>query len=166
MSIEKPTTWETNEDVVRFLLGKLGDALGLGLESVEGQQTLVGASGAKWEIDAKGVKADGDAIVVIECRRYPKDSLKQSAVAALAWTISDLNASGGIVVTPIGVQQGGQLVFATAAGIQVVQLDADSTTENYMLKFLGDVFVGPAGARLTLTGGVPEIRIAPAEPDE
>jgi hypothetical protein len=88
-------------------------------------------------------------------------------VAALAWTISDLNASGGIVVTPIGVQQGGQLVFfATAAGIQVVQLDADSTTENYMLKFLGDVFVGPAGARLTLTGGVPEIRIAPAEPDE
>ncbi|QCH23412.1 hypothetical protein [Mycobacteroides salmoniphilum] len=99
MSIEKRTSWETYEDVARLLLDKIGDALGLGLESIEGKQTLVGASGTKWEIDAKGVSADGEAVVVIECRRYPKSSLKQSDMAALAWTINDLGASGGIVVT-------------------------------------------------------------------
>ena len=56
-----------------------------------------------------GVSADGEAVVVIECRRYPKSSLKQSDMAALAWTINDFSASGGLVVTPIGVQKGGQL---------------------------------------------------------
>ncbi|KRQ26418.1 hypothetical protein AOT83_19045 [Mycobacteroides sp. H001] len=165
MSIEKPTSWETYEEVARLLLDKIGDALGLRLESIEGKQTLVGASGTKWEIDAKGVSADGEAVVVIECRRYPKSSLKQSDMAALAWTINDLGASGGIVVTPIGVQKGGQLV-AAAAGIKVIQLDADSSTESYLLKFLGDVFVGPGRAHLTLMGGVPEIRVAPAKSNE
>lgn len=116
MGIEEPTTWKSYEDVARYLLEKLGDALGLGLESVERKQTLVGESGAEWEIDGKGVKADGGAIVVVECRRYTTSRVKQSAVASLAWTISDLGASGGIVVTPIGVQRGGQLI-AEAAGI-------------------------------------------------
>ena len=59
MGTEETTTWESYEGVARFLLEKLGDALGLGLESVEGKQTLVGESGAEWEIDGKGVKADG-----------------------------------------------------------------------------------------------------------
>ena len=90
MGIEEPTTWESYEDVARFLLEKLGDKLGLGLERVEGKQKLVGESGAEWEIDGKGVKADGGAIVVVECRRYTTSRVKQSAVASLAWTISDL----------------------------------------------------------------------------
>ena len=90
--------------------------------------------------------------------------MKQSAVASLAWTISDLGASGGIVVTPIGVQRGGQLI-AEAAGIQIVHLDADSTTTGYLLKFLGNVFAGPRGSTLTLTGGVPDVRVAPSKPN-
>ena len=76
-----------------------------------------------------------------------------------------LGASGGIVVTPIGVQQGGQLI-AEAADIQIVHLDADSTTTGYLLKFLGNVFVGPRGATLTLTGGVPGVTVAPSKPNE
>jgi hypothetical protein len=52
-------------------------------------------------------------------------------MAALAWTISDVGVSGGIVVTPIGVQRGGQLV-AKSAGIEVVHLAANSTpTDTY-----------------------------------
>jgi hypothetical protein len=165
MGTEEAATWESYEDVARYLLEKLGDALGLGLESVEGNQTLVGESGAEWEIDGKGVKADGGAIVVVECRRYTTSRVKQSAVASLAWTISDLGASGGIVVTPIGVQRGGQLI-AKAADIQIVHLDADSTTTGYLLKFLGNVFVGPRGATLTLTGGAPDITVASTKPNE
>jgi hypothetical protein len=68
-------------------------------------------------------------------------------------------------VTPIGVQQGGQLI-AEAEGIQVVHLDENSTTEGYLLEFLGDVFVGPRGATLTLTGGVPDVTVMPAKPNE
>jgi hypothetical protein len=77
-------------------------------------------------------------------------------MGALAYRISDVGASGGIVVTPIGVQRGGQLI-AKAAGIQIVHLDADSTTTGYLLEFLGNVFVGVHGATLTLTGGVPDV---------
>jgi len=66
-------------------------------------------------------------------------------VAQLAWTISDLGASGGIVVTPIGVQQDGGEKIAKDA-IKVVHLDADSTTTDYVLKFLGSVFIGCVGA--------------------
>jgi hypothetical protein len=165
MTAEEPTTWESYEDVARYLLEKLGDALGLELETVEGKQKLVGKSGMEWEIDGKGVKTDGEAIVVIECRRHTTSRLKPEAMGALAYRISDVGASGGIVVTPIGVQRGGQLI-AEAAGIQIVRLDADSTTTGYLLEFLGNVFIGVRGATLTLTGGVPDVTVAPTKPNE
>ena len=34
---EPPKTWETYEQVACYLLEKMGDTLGLGLESVEGE---------------------------------------------------------------------------------------------------------------------------------
>ncbi len=142
MESEESTTWESYEDVARYLLDKMGDALGL--ERVEGKQTLTGESGTTWEIDGKGVRANAGAIVVIECRRYTTSKLKQKDMAAMAWTISDVGASGGIVVTPIGVQRGGQIV-AKSAGIEVVHLDANSTRTDYVLSFLHNVFVGVAG---------------------
>ena len=107
---------------------------------MEGKQSLVGESGTTWVIDGKGVRANHGAIVVIECRRYTTSRLKQEYMAGLAWRISDVGASGGIVVTPIGVQGGGQIV-AKSAGIEVVHLDANSTTD-YVLKFLNKVFLG------------------------
>jgi hypothetical protein len=117
---------------------------------VEGKQTLVGESGATWEIEGKGVKADDGAIVVIECRRYTTSRLKQKDMAALAWTISDVGASGGIVVTPIGVQRGGKIV-AKSASIEVVHLDANSTTTDYVLNFLNNVFIGASTVPMTVT---------------
>ena len=81
---KEPTTWESYEEVARYLLEKMGDALGLGLERVEGKQKLVGESGTTWEIDGKGVRADDGAIVVIECRRYTTSKLKQEDMAGLA----------------------------------------------------------------------------------
>ena len=118
MESEELTTWESYEDVARYLLDKIGDALGL--ERVEGKQTLVGESGTTWEIDGKGVRADAGAIVVIECRRYTTSKLKQKDMAAMAFSISDVGASGGIVV----------------------HLDANSTATNYVLSFVNNVFAG------------------------
>ena len=42
MEAKKPTIWESYEEVARYLLEKMGDTLGLGLERVEGKQKLVG----------------------------------------------------------------------------------------------------------------------------
>jgi hypothetical protein len=142
---EEPTTWESYEDVARHLLNELGDELGLELEGVEGKQGLVGKSGTTWEIDGKGIKADGGAIVVIECRRLTTSKVKQEDMAAIAWRISDVGASGGIVVTPIGAQKGAELV-AQSANIEVVKLDENSTTTDYVLKFLDKVFIGASAA--------------------
>ena len=147
---EPPTTWETYEQVARYLLEKMGDTLGLGLESVEGKQKLVGKSGMEWEIDGKGVKADGEAIVVIECRRYTTSKLKPDAIGGLAYKIGDVGAAGGIVVTPIGVQQGGEKI-AKYEGIDVIHLNKDATTTDFVLEFLERVFIG-ASAELRATG--------------
>ncbi len=133
--------WKSYEEVARYLLEQMGDVLGLGLERVEGKQKLVGKSGATWEIEGKGVRADDGAIVVIECRRYTTSKLKQEAMGGLAYRIGDLGASGGIVVTPIGVQQGGEII-AKYEGIETVHLDENSTTTDYVLRYLTNLFVG------------------------
>ena len=164
MGTEEPTTWQSYEEVARFLLQKLSDRLGLGLEGVEDKQKLTGEA-TDWEIDGRGVGTEDGAVIVIECRRLTTSKVKQNAVAALAYSIRDLGASGGIIVTPIGVQRGGQRI-AEREGIKVVRLAADSTTENYLLEFLGSVVVGPRAAKLTLTGGVPDVRITPAKPEQ
>ena len=55
--------------VAAFLLNEFADHLGL--ERVEGKQDVPGqVSGTTWEIDGKGLKADGEAFIIIECRRY------------------------------------------------------------------------------------------------
>ena len=135
MGTEEPTTWQSYEEVARFLLQKLSDRLGLGLEGVEDKQKLTGEA-TDWEIDGRGVGTEDGAVIVIECRRLTTSKVKQNAVAALAYSIRDLGASGGIMATPIGVQRGGQRI-AEREGIKVVRLAADSTTENYLLEFLG-----------------------------
>jgi hypothetical protein len=163
---EEPTAWEGYEEVARYLLEKLSDTLGLGLERVKGKQKLVGKSGMEWTVDGKGVKTEDGAIIVIECKRYPTSRVEAEEVGGIAYRISDVDATGGIIVTPIGVQAGGAKI-AEYEGIQIVQLDADSTlTAGYLLRFLDRIVVGPGGATLTLRGGVPNVTIAPAEPKE
>src|SRR6478672_9696417 len=118
MGAEESTTWETYEEVARYLLEKMGDTLGLGLERVEGKQKLVGKA-TNWTVDGKGVKTEDGAIVVIECRRYTTSKLDQEDIGGFAYRIGDVGAAGGIVVTPIGVQEGGRKI-AKYEGIQIV----------------------------------------------
>jgi hypothetical protein len=156
MEAEESTSWETYEEVARYLLENMGDTLGLGLERVEGKQKLVGKSGMKWTVDGKGVKTEDGAIVVIECRRYTTSKLKPEAMGGFAYRIGDVGAAGGIVVTPIGVQEGGEKI-AKYEGIEIVHLDANSTTTDYVLSFLDKVFIGastvPTAVTVTLTAG-------------
>jgi hypothetical protein len=143
------------------LLEKWSADFGLGLESVEGKQKLVGQSGTEWEIDAKGVRGD-DGPVVVECKRYTSSKVDQGTVAKLAYSISDVGASGGILVTPIGVR-GGQLI-ANAEDIKIIHLDANSDASAYVMQFLGNIVIGPAPARVTVTAFAPTVTITPADP--
>ena len=130
--------WERYEQTAQYLLNEFATHFGLG--RVEGKQLVPGESGTEWEIDAKGVKVDGEGFLIVECRRW-KSSLSQEHVAALAYRIKDARAQGGILVTPTELQKGARKI-AEHESIHHVILDKDSTTEAYVIEFLDKVFVG------------------------
>jgi restriction endonuclease len=142
--------WKTYEEVAVYLLNQIASELGL--ERVEGKQDVYGSrSLTKWEIDGKGVEADGEGFVIIECRRYTTSKQNQEKVAALAYRIKDAGANRGILVSPLGFQEGANKV-AAAEGIVEVLMDANSTHADYMLRFLNKVFVGASDVAAATEG--------------
>ncbi len=132
--------WESYEEVAEFLLNKMASFFGL--EAVESKQKVAGLrSGTEFEIDAKGVAKGGEGFIIIECRRHTKSKLDQEQVGGLAYRILDTGAAGGIIVSPLGLQEGAARI-AEAEGIVSVRMDANSTTKNYILGFLNQVFLG------------------------
>lgn len=131
--------WESYEEVAAYLLNQFVEHFGLG--RFEGKQIVAGQSGTEWEIDAKGCSADGSQFVVVECKRHTKTGISQAITGALAWSIQDMGGSGGILVSPIGLQEGAKKV-AASAGIQEVLLDQNSTRTDYVLKFLNRICLG------------------------
>ena len=139
----KMKTFENYEQVATFLIGQFSE--NFGLDRVEGKQNVVGLrSGTSWEIDGKGVTEDGEAFLIIECKRYTSSRPNQEILAGLAYRIHDTRAAGGIIVTPMGIQEGAAQV-ANAEGIVTVKLDPLSTTSDYVLKFLNKVMIGASG---------------------
>ncbi len=134
-----PKAWTNYEHVARHLLEQFANHFGLG--RVEGKQLVPGASGTEWELDAKAVRAEGEGIIIVECRRYPNSRLTQEEVGGLAFRISDIGADGAILVSPLDLQTGTKLV-AESAAIQHVRLRPDSTTTDYLMRHLNNVFVG------------------------
>ena len=118
------------------------DIAKLGLDRVEDKQKVIGQrSGCEWEIDGKGVKVGDEGFVIVECRRYTKSKQKQEQMAALAYRIMDTGADGGIIVSPLGLQEGATKV-AQAENIRTVLMDENSTRTDYMFRFLNEVFLG------------------------
>ncbi|HEY4215104.1 MAG TPA: restriction endonuclease [Steroidobacteraceae bacterium] len=132
------SSWKDYEEVACHLLNEFGGRFGLG--HVEGKQIVPGASGTEWEIDAKASQTEGKGFLVVECRKHTKN-ISQSQIAALAYTIEDTGADGGIMVTPVDLQSGALLV-ARCEGIQHIKLSRDSTTSDYLLEFLGNAIHG------------------------
>lgn len=132
-------TWRTYEEVAQYLLNQFAEHFKLG--RVEGKQIVPGESGTEWEIDAKGIKTDGEGFLIVECRRYTKSRLNQESMAALAFRIQDTGAQGGIVVSPLELQSGAKKVAACSDVIHVT-LDPKSTATDYIMKFLNQIFVG------------------------
>lgn len=139
MSKADKTEWRSYEEVATYLLNQFAEHFELG--RVEAKQVLPGESGTEWEIDAKGVAEDGITSIIVECKRHTKTGVSQAIAGSLAFTIKDVGASGGILVSPLGLQDGAKKV-AKAAGITEVILTENSTTTDYFLEFLNKLCVG------------------------
>ena len=85
----------------------------------------------------------GDGIVLVECRRYTTSKQNQEKIAALAYRIHYTKAEGGIMVSPLGLQTGAEKV-ADANNIKSIEIDANSTPENFTIRFLNKLFIGIA----------------------
>lgn len=119
--------WETYEEVAAYVLKMVGKKFGLA--DVEGKQKVPSKhTGTAWEIDAKGIQESDGALVIIECRRYTSSHLSQKDVGSIAYSIRDIVASGGIVVSPYPLQRGAQKVAETD-NIRHVQLDPCSARD-------------------------------------
>lgn len=132
--------WKEYEQVAAQLLNEF--ATHFGFDRVEEGQKLLGVrSSAQWKVDAKGVRDSDGAIFVIECRRYPKRRINQEAIAGLSYRIQDIGANGGIIVSPLQIQEGARRV-AKAEKIISVQLDPNSTPSDFAMRFFGRLMVG------------------------
>jgi len=134
-SIEKP--WESYQEAAPAILQTIADKFGV--TSFEGKQSIQGED-TEWEIDAKGVREGSDVFLIVECRRYTTSRLKQEQLGGLAFRIQDTGASGAIVVSPLGLQEGAKRI-AEAEGIYSVRLTADSTIQDYFMEFMGNLFL-------------------------
>jgi hypothetical protein len=138
--VSSQQSWKSYEDVARYFLNRFRQEFGL--ERVDPKQKIPGSSGTSWEIDAKGVReGDNSAIMLVECRQHRSKRLDQEAVGGLAYRITDTGASGGIIVSPLPLQDGAKKV-AEANNIFHVQLGPDSTPENFAMSFFYKIFVG------------------------
>ncbi|GHU15509.1 hypothetical protein FACS189441_7270 [Betaproteobacteria bacterium] len=136
---QKEKQWQTYEEVATYLLNRFAEDFGLG--RVEGKQIVPAESGTKWEIDAKGCKDNDTSFVIVECKRYTTNKINQETVAGLAYRIKDTNASGAILVSPIGLQAGAKKI-AEKENIIPVTLNQEATTVQYILAFLTNVCIG------------------------
>ena len=132
--------WSTYEQVAAYLLDK--NAKEFGLERVEGKQSIPGQrSGTNRVVDAKGIKDNGIGFVIIECRRYTTSKQNQEKMGALAYRIIDTGASGGIIVSPMGLQSGAEKVASSERILEVI-LNADSTPHEFAMRFLNKLMIG------------------------
>jgi hypothetical protein len=133
-------TWRSYEEVAAYLLNQFASEFGL--ERVEGKQEVVGQrSGTTWEIDAKGFRQGDSGFFIVECRRYTTSKQNQEKLGGLAYRIIDTGAEGGIIVSPLGLQEGAEHI-AAAENIVSVQLNGESTQHEYILRFLNKIMIG------------------------
>jgi len=141
---------ERYEEVTRAILFTCREQLGF--KDVQPKGDIPGESGTSWEIDAICHPADTNGVILVECRRHTTRSIDQEQVGGLVFRIIDTGAEGGLMVTPIGYQEGAQLV-AKAGNVTLVTLNADATEREYVLKVAEHLFVGKeARVRIVLGG--------------
>jgi hypothetical protein len=132
--------WETYEQVGTYLLDTFAEEFGL--DRVEDKQELPGhRSGTSWEIDAKACRQGSDGFVIVEFRRRTTSRQNQDQLGGLAYRIIDTGAEGGIIVSPLGLQEGAKKV-AASENVVSVTLNENCNRHEYVMRFLNKLMVG------------------------
>jgi hypothetical protein len=133
------TTWKSYEDLAVALLSQWAEEFGF--EKVEqGGKTTGLRSGTGYALDGKAFRRGKEGFLIVECRRYSTTKQKQEQVGALAYRIIDTGAAGGLLVSPLGLQKGAELV-ASAERIEPVLLDQNSTTIDHVIRWMNKTFL-------------------------
>jgi hypothetical protein len=144
--------WQNYEEAATYLLNRFAEEFGL--KFVEGKQKVEGRrSRRSWTIDAKGVVGD-EGFFIVECRRYTTSKQNQEKLGGLAYRIIDTGAAGGIIVSPLGLQEGAAGV-AAAEQIISVELTADSTPTEFAIQFLNKLCLGISAKSTSSTSATP-----------
>ncbi|MGZ8226033.1 MAG: restriction endonuclease [Methylococcaceae bacterium] len=132
--------WKDYEKATIYLLNQFASAFSL--DGFLWKETIHGHhSGTDWEIDGKGFNDGNDGFLIVECRRYTTSKQCQEKIAALAYKIHDTGATGGIIVSPMGLQSGAEKV-ASAENVISVKLTPNITNQEYMMEFLNKIMIG------------------------
>jgi hypothetical protein len=130
----KKQAWETYEDVARQLINDIKSYLGLSMVNPD-KKKFPKKDGGRCEIDVSAYNMSDGKLVLVECRKENR-RLIQEEVHGFAYRIQQTNAMRGIIVTTIGLQEGG-VIAANGAKIQTIKLDPSSTLDNYIAQFIG-----------------------------
>jgi hypothetical protein len=134
----KPNDYEDYERVTAQILKNLRDELGI--ETVNQKTVVPGQSGTSWKCDVTCYKTGTQKLVIVECRKY-RSKIKQEDMGGFAYRVEDAGATEGLMVTPIGYQQGAQLV-ANSAKIGMATLNPEATEYEYALQIAKKLFIG------------------------
>jgi hypothetical protein len=134
----KSKAWTSYEQVATDLIERFRKEFGLA--SVEKKQKVQGHD-TVWEIDGKGLLEGNQGFLVVECRRYLSKKQNQQQLGSLAYSIIDTGAAGGIIVSPLGLQEGAARIAASRNVIDV-KLGPKSTPEQFAIQFLDKLFLG------------------------
>lgn len=125
------------ERVAQVILNNLRDRLGF--ERVVGTTKPVGKrSGKKIQIDCTAYGLDGSK-TLIECRKHSRPIDVNQMRAFYYVVYRDIEADGGIIVSPVGFQEGAEAV-AHAEKIDMFLLNADATEGTYTLQVGNQIF--------------------------
>jgi hypothetical protein len=142
--------WESFEDAFRAILEAHKEFFGL--DSVEpAPGTAKAASGYVYNIEVLGYTKGDERLVLFECRRK-KRNVEPGEAGEFAYRILTTGANKGYFVTTLdkGLSEGAKM-HADYEQIGHIQLSADATPHEYVMKYLNNFFVGVVG-RLTLGG--------------
>jgi hypothetical protein len=153
MATNNSSSWRTFEDAVRAIVTQHGDFFGLGAVAA-GPGQVKGESGFIWNIEVIGYAAAHEKLVMFEVRRKTTRNIEPGEAGELALRIQDTGAEKGYFVTPLsrGLSRGAKKV-ADFRQIGHIQVSADSTPENYIMRCIEQVFVGLTN-RVTFNGVV------------
>jgi hypothetical protein len=146
---QREASWGSFKDAVRAIIERHKDFFGL--RSVEPETgAAFGKSGYTWDIEIVGYTKNEHKLVLFECRRKTTRNLPPDDADELAYRIEDTGADKGFFVTTLGRGLSeGVKASADHEAIGHIQVSADATPEQYVMRHLNQVFAG-----LTTTVGI------------